>query len=91
MHTTMESTERISGEQLSVAEGATSLFTPDNHDDDNSSEVDIFTKDVMVSPTEEQFTILHNKLRERLLQGETIYDIGTGGRFTFIGYNVKKS
>ena len=75
----MESSERIAGsEEGEKAGAAANLFAPDV-DDDSGSEVDILTKNVMVSPTEDQFTLLHSRLRERLLQGETIYEIGVGG------------
>jgi len=68
---------------MEMENGATSLFEPSIDDDDNMSDVsdvDDFAKNVMVSPTEHQFTTLHNRLRERLLHGETIYEIGVGGK-----------
>lgn len=76
----MESTERIAGDfNAAAGAAAMNLFEPDV-DDEDTSEVDILTKSAMVSPTEEQFTLLHSRLRERLLQGETIYEIGIGGK-----------
>lgn len=78
----MESSERIAEEAGGDAVGATNLFAPGMEDEEDSgSEADIVTKSVMISPTEDQFTSLHSRLRERLLQGETIYEIGVGGGF----------
>lgn len=74
----MESTERIEGSKEGEGAGAPNLFAPEM-EDDSGSEVDILTKNVMVSPSEEQFTLLHSRLGERLMQGETIYEIGVGG------------
>lgn len=73
----MESGERIE-EEGAEEMASTNLFAPDM-DEESDCEIDILTKSVMVSPTEEQFTLLHSRLRERLLQGETIYEIGLGG------------
>lgn len=66
-----------------MASGAPALnfFQPDVQEDDDTNEIDVISKSIMVSPTEDQFTLLHSRLRERLLQGETIYEIGTGGKY----------
>ena len=70
-------------QELDAAAGAAAmnLFQPGIEEDDN--ELDIISKTMMVSPTDEQYTLLHSRLGERLLQGETIYEIGTGGTLSF--------
>jgi len=72
----MESTERIGGPEDTPA---ANLFAPDSDDELN---LEILTKNALVSPTEEQYSVLHALLTERLLQGETIYEIGSGGKST---------
>lgn len=81
----MESEERIEG----AAANSTNLFAPEI-DADNPNQADIISKSVLVSPTEEQYTALNNHLAERLLQGETIYEIGIGGEYSkyYLSYDV---
>lgn len=72
----------------------TPLFPPDiNHlqaedmgqgnffADDCNGDVEmasVISKHALVSPNEEEYDILLDRLKERLTQGETIYEIGTG-------------
>ena len=76
----MESIAENRGEMNgAVGAPALNLFQPEEKCD-AIDELDIISKTMMVSPTDEQFILLSSRLRERLLQGETIYEIGTGGK-----------
>lgn len=69
------------GAQLSPTEGVDDFQRLHSPKTDYSS---ICGKNVLVSPTEEQFELLKKRLEERTLdcRGETIYEIGIGdGKF----------
>ena len=76
----VECTEQAQVE-LGGAAGAAAMNLFQPGDEEDSGGLDVDHKTMMVSPSDEQFSLLHKRLGERLQQGETIYEIGIGGMF----------